>query len=328
MVAVGDDRPAVVAAALDAVDLVAAHRAHLVRPQPAGGVERDAQQIAMPQRPDLRRNPAPPGKWIVGRHRAIGLEPDHLAQVLLQVLGRVELLAVARGDPQFPVGAEGDAMAVVPAAAHLRRLPPHHLPVQQAAARPPGVQRKPRTPHHRAACIAGTGLGIAQVDELVAGEPRMRHHVAQPALAAIGDCRHAEDVADAAGRGIEQLELAGLLGDQQAPIGQEGHRPGFVEARELGGDEWRVGFAQRRLGATGAHLPWRRGRRHGCGEADDRRGRRGSGTRGVRCALRFGNLVLAGASCQRRGEYQHGNSGHVAPLRNGRWCSTTAATRP
>ena len=80
------------------------------------GVEREAEQVAMAQRPDLRGHAALREERIVGGHRAVVVEPHDLAEIGLHVLRRRELLAFARGDPQLAVGTERQAMAPVSAA--------------------------------------------------------------------------------------------------------------------------------------------------------------------------------------------------------------------
>src|SRR3546814_1888913 len=101
------------------------------------------------------------------------LQAHDLAQVRLHVLRRRHLLALAGADPQLAETVEGDAVAVVRATADLGRLPPDHLQVGQAAT-VAGVQRQRRARHRGAARVAVALLCIADVDQPVAGEPRMR----------------------------------------------------------------------------------------------------------------------------------------------------------
>src|SRR3546814_5967416 len=85
MVAVRHDRIAVIGAALDQVDLVAALWPHLLLPQLPCPIEGDAEQVAMAERPDLRRHAALFGEGLVGRDAAVGVQADHLAQIFSHV---------------------------------------------------------------------------------------------------------------------------------------------------------------------------------------------------------------------------------------------------
>src|SRR3546814_10127722 len=96
-------------------------------PQPPLSIESDAQQVAVAQRPDLRRHAALVGEGVVGRLAAVVVEAHQLAQVGLHVLRGIELLPLARRDPQLAVAAEQQAVAVVAAAADLGHLAPDHL---------------------------------------------------------------------------------------------------------------------------------------------------------------------------------------------------------
>src|SRR3546814_7470911 len=109
VVAVGHDRPAVVGPALDQVELVAAHRPHLVLPKPAGCVEREPQNVAVAERPHLRGDATLAGEGVVRGYRAVGVRAHDLAQVRLHVLRRRHLLALAGADPQLAETVEGDA---------------------------------------------------------------------------------------------------------------------------------------------------------------------------------------------------------------------------
>src|SRR5690606_3802503 len=64
VVAFGHDRVAVVGAALDAVEFVAAPWTHLVRPQLAGVVEGQPEDVAVAERPCLRSHAAGASKRI------------------------------------------------------------------------------------------------------------------------------------------------------------------------------------------------------------------------------------------------------------------------
>ena len=88
----------------------------------------------MTERPDLRGHAAASRERIVGRHRAVVVEPHDLAEVRLHVLRGIELLPLARADPQIAVGSERDAMSIVAPAVDLRHLPPYDGQVGELAA--------------------------------------------------------------------------------------------------------------------------------------------------------------------------------------------------
>ncbi len=113
VIAVRDFRITVVAAFLDQVEFVAAFRTHLVFPQAALPIERDAQWVAVAQRPDLRRHAALVGERVVGRYAPVLVQANDFAEVGVHVLCRGELLALARGDPELPVRAERKTMPVM-----------------------------------------------------------------------------------------------------------------------------------------------------------------------------------------------------------------------
>src|SRR3546814_14236505 len=77
----GNLRPAVVFAFPDEIELVAAARPHFMRPEVAGLVEGDAQQIAVPQRPYLRLDAALIVIGVGGRDHAGVRQADDLAQI-------------------------------------------------------------------------------------------------------------------------------------------------------------------------------------------------------------------------------------------------------
>jgi hypothetical protein len=86
MVAIGDDRIAVIPPGQDHVQLVAALRTHLLLPEIAGGIEGDAEQVAVAVAPH-RRVEALVGERIAGRRAALGRQAQDLAQRELRILG-------------------------------------------------------------------------------------------------------------------------------------------------------------------------------------------------------------------------------------------------
>src|SRR5690606_17636739 len=231
VIAVRDQRIAVVRAAPDEVQLVAAARTHLNVPEPPFAVERETERIPVPQGPDLRGDAALLGERIVLGHGAVIVEAHDLAEVRPHVLCGIELLALAGADPQIAV-AERDPVTVVPVARDLRLLPPDHLEILERAAAL-GVEHEARAGDRGAARAALAGFRVAQVCEPVLVEVRMQHDVAEPALPAVRDLRHALDIERRARFRREELEGAALLADEQAAVRQEFHRPRLGELRDL-----------------------------------------------------------------------------------------------
>ncbi len=125
--------------------------------------------------------------------------------------------------------------AEVARAAHLRLLAPDHLKVCQRAAAG-GIERELRARDCRAPGAIRTGFGIAHVDEIVGRERGWSTTSPKPPCPPYATVRHALDDARAAAERVD-LQRAALLGDEQAPIRQEGHGPRLVEPRDLVNDE-------------------------------------------------------------------------------------------
>src|SRR3546814_8464090 len=106
MIAIGDDRRAVILALFDQVELVAALGTHFMFPEATLAVEGDAERVAVTQAPDLRRDRALVVKGVVARHAACVGEAYDLAQVCVPVLRGVELLAPAAVHIEKAVGRE------------------------------------------------------------------------------------------------------------------------------------------------------------------------------------------------------------------------------
>src|SRR4051795_1913079 len=112
MIAPAHERPAVVAAGLGEVDLVAPARAELALPERARpGVDREALDVAVAVGPDLGLGVRAVHEGVVGRDRAVRVDPDHLTQMRREVLRGVELEALARRDEQLAVRREGQTRA-------------------------------------------------------------------------------------------------------------------------------------------------------------------------------------------------------------------------
>ena len=78
---------------------------------------------------------------------------------------------------------------------------------------------------HRRAVAALAGLGVAPVDPGVVGELRVQHHVEQAALAAGVHRRQPGHGLAEAAVALDDAQPPGALGDEEAAVGQEGHRP-------------------------------------------------------------------------------------------------------
>src|SRR3990167_3526648 len=101
-------RAAIVAAALGAVDLVAAARAVLEVPQLTVEVELEAEQVAVAVRPDFAADPAALGERIARGGGAVEVESQHFAEVGAEVLRRFPLHPLAaRQEQVLAVGREG-----------------------------------------------------------------------------------------------------------------------------------------------------------------------------------------------------------------------------
>ena len=159
--AVGDERPAVVGARLQDVELVAAERAVLVLPQLARlGMERQPLRTAVAGRVDLGQVSRLAGKRVVGRRGAVVAQPQHLAGVLLGLLRAVLLLPLAGGEIEEAGAVEGDAAAVI----GVRDAPGvGDEDVLQAHERL-AVERRPRQ-RRGGALVLGAPLRVGQVDD-------------------------------------------------------------------------------------------------------------------------------------------------------------------
>src|SRR5690606_23719094 len=163
--AIGNQRITVVGPFLDQIEFVAVLGAHLMRPELAIGSECHSQNVAMAERPDLRRYLTLISEGVVLGHAAIVVQPHHLAQIAVHILGRVKLLPLTGADPQHTVAIERETMAEMAVAGYLRRLPPDHLQVLERA---PTIFIQHQTgPRHRSAGATIASLGITDVDLLV-----------------------------------------------------------------------------------------------------------------------------------------------------------------
>ena len=219
-------RPAVVAAGLEDVELVAAVGAVLVLPDvPGPGVQREAEGVAVPDGVDLRPVARLAHEGVVVGHRAVVVEPQHLAAQAHGVLGGHEEVAVQGPDASagrhvdLAVGAERDA-AVEPRVG-VERLGDHE--VLDVVQRVP-LEPAPREGRRAAAVVVP--LGVGHVDQPVVGELGVEGDVHQAAVAVGPHLGQARD-----GLRVELIvphhaQPAVPLGDEHAAVGHERDGPG------------------------------------------------------------------------------------------------------
>ncbi len=263
VLAIGDHRPAVVLAGLDAVDFVAALGTVLVHPQLAVGGQHRALRAAVAPAPDGRKGVGAGGEGVVGRDAAVLAHAHDLAQVAAQVLCLFLVLgAFAQRQEQAAVRLAvhhglHDAAAKVQGAVVLGLLLENHLHLLQGG----GVGVQCGTGQGGAVLAgirAGTGLAVAKIQLAVLGKAAVQHHVQQPSLAPRHHGRHAGQRRVQPAIALHHAHAAGALGHQVAAIGQKGHSPGVFQA---------LGHGHRLQRACGgrAGCGGRRGRTHGLG---------------------------------------------------------------
>ena len=100
-------------------------------------------------------------EWIVRRCRSVGIDAHDLAKRRAKILGRIESLAVARGDEERAVWGEEQLPSEMPAADRFRRLPPNDRHVfELIAVEPPACDSK-AFQHHIVEILIFTETGIA-----------------------------------------------------------------------------------------------------------------------------------------------------------------------
>ncbi len=131
MASVWRSRVAIVPPGNDQVHLVAAFRSHFALPQPAVGRERESEQVAVADGPELRGDAAPAGPGIARGGLTFGRQPEDLAKVAAHVLGRIEMLALARCQVEEAVRTECNAVREMAISVQLRLLPPDDFEIAQ-----------------------------------------------------------------------------------------------------------------------------------------------------------------------------------------------------
>ena len=165
------ERPAVVAAGHEHVDLVAAVRAVLALPDlTRAGMHGEPERRAVTEREDLGPVAVAADERIVARHAAVLVEPQDLARVRARVLR----VAAGRRHVDLAVGPEDHARHG--ARVGLRDEQIAH--VAQRFAVPAAARERER------AFVVGEPLVVRQIDELVVGEARMQRDLEQTRSAA------------------------------------------------------------------------------------------------------------------------------------------------
>ena len=237
--AVRDDRPAVVETGLRDVQFITAHGPVLGRPQLARHrMQGRTLHVAVAVRPDFAARTRPGHERIVRRHLAVGVDAHDLARQLVQFLrgGRAHAV-VALGDEQMALVVEYQARPDMRAVRELGLLRVHHARLDQR------VTPQLAAHHRRARLVAAeVRLGERQVDPAVLRVVGRQRHVQQAGLSVHEDVGQARDRRRHGSIGRDAAQSSGTLGDQHAPIGQEGERPGMVQPDHLLGHHERLLF--------------------------------------------------------------------------------------
>jgi len=201
-----DDRPAVVAAPRDPVDLVKAVLAEFGGIHPPGTVPRHALNVAVPVAPDES------AERVTWRGPASRGHPQDLAAQRIPVLGQAGFGVLPRGRPQHAIRPEGQPPPVVDGGP--RDAGDHGIGRPDQAARI-------AEPHD---AVVGGGAEV-HIDQPVPAERRGHRDPEQPALAVRVDARDDADGADLAVRGHPEQSRAIAFGDERVSARQERDRP-------------------------------------------------------------------------------------------------------
>ncbi len=270
--AAADDGPSVVESRLDEVELVTALGPVLGLPQvPRLRVHRQTLRVAVPVAPDRRLDPLDPDERVVGGNAAVLVDPVDRPVVVAAILRRMELEVTARRSLTVPdaeedvaLAVEDDARAVVAASPRVRHedvLKAHQPVVLEAAPADRG----------RRAVTFGVRLGVAEVDQPVRREVRVRDHVEEPALALREHLGHSGHRIGQEPAVTHDTEPALALGHEHVAVRQERHGPGGHEP--VGDRDDAVVVIGGAPGLSGRLCDGRRGRRQG--EPGDQGGRHG-----------------------------------------------------
>ena len=222
--AIGDDRPAVVPARLDPVQLVPALRPVLDGPKPPVAVQRRRLHVAQTLGVGFRQ--AHRGVPCGGRPGQ-GVDADDLAQVVVVGLRRIadrHVRTLAQRHEQVALPVRHHPAAEVLVAVIDRHLREDLLDVFQRR-----VVRRQRGRGDRRMVAALRGCGIADPEPPALGEVGGDRHVQQPALAARRNLGKAADGIGQRAAGRDDPQPARTLGHQPAAVGKLRHAPGMFQ---------------------------------------------------------------------------------------------------
>jgi hypothetical protein len=178
-------------------------------------------------------------KRIVGRHAAIGIEPDQLALQLVELLRGCTLVVLALGHEKMTGVVEHEARADVGSARQLGLLFVDHFAVLQR------VADQATAEHRRAGKIAAqVRLGERQIDPSAALEIRCQRNIEQAGQAADEDRRKTADLRNQPALRAEQEQATGPFGDEDPTIRQETHSPRMIKPSGELGDFDRAALAR------------------------------------------------------------------------------------
>src|SRR5207245_2288818 len=161
-------------------DLVAAARAVFDLPEIAGSrVDRETLRIAVAVAPDFRLRIGAADKWIVCRRRAVGRDPDQLAEMIGKVLRLVAMAEMfAQRDKQIAVTCLHDAAAIVIARRQRSFLAEDDFDIVK-----PAIGVVQFCPRYRGTAAATGSLGKAEINGVVLPIGFVEDDVEQSALA-------------------------------------------------------------------------------------------------------------------------------------------------
>src|SRR5688572_5222917 len=222
-----DERPAVVHAGLQYVDLVAAVRALLALPELARRRMHDETlRAAMPERIDLGLVALAAGKGIVSRHAAVVVQAQDLAGVAHWILRTAAVAGIAeRAHVELAVAAEGETRH----AARVRR-DEDVAHVRQRSAVPHAARyAEPVLPF----CYA---LVVAQVHEPIRRELRMQRDVEETRQSLRPHLGHAGDGLRIERAVAHEPQLPAALRDEHLAARQPGETPRALEPARMHDD--------------------------------------------------------------------------------------------
>ena len=255
------------------VDLLPRALAHVGDPQVVGRpVEREAPRVAQSEGPDLGPRARPADERVVGGYPVRGparrarVDPEQLAEEGVEPLAvplRVAAgPAVARGDPEEPVRADGKGAAVVIA---VGLVDPQEDALARRVGRVGSRVGRGQLAHDRVA----VAVGVVHVQEAVDLERGREGKAEEPALAArVDPIREVEVRLGDEATLPHHADAAGLFDDEEAPAAVAGVAD---EERTLEPVDERLELDRLDGRGDGRWGRWSRGRR--------RRGRGGGGRR-------------------------------------------------